>query len=133
MIKSQKKAANSAAQGTAQTETQEATTTPAPVMQILKPETEPAPVAPKPPTLIEIKAKALENFYLAEQHDNLLKQLEKLQQFAAEVGEHATLKMFSNGEKSFTSNDPQAIAQMVEICVSNIKGRIADVEAKLTA
>lgn len=118
-------------QGTAQAEN----TTPAPVMQVLKPEPEqPAkPEQPKPLSISEIKKKAQEMHYLSEQHDNLMQQLEKVQQFAAEVGEDATLRLSSNGVHSFTSKDPAAVAQMVDICIRNIKGRIEEVETKLAA
>jgi len=139
MNKAAKKAADLAAKATGQTENHEATT-PANVMQVLKPETEkkePAPVPQpepkKPISISEIKMKAKETQYLAEQHDNLLMQLEKLQQFAAEVGDEATLRLSSDGLKSFASKDPQAVAQMVEICTSNIQRRIENVEQKLTA
>lgn len=143
MSKTAKKAADLAAKATGQTENHEANT-PANVMQVLKPETEkkePAPdpqpeSQPKPKRILsisEIKMKAKEAQYLAEQHDNLLMQLEKLQQFAAEVGDEATLRLSSDGLKSFSSKDPQAVAQMVEICTSNIQRRIENVEQKLTA
>ncbi|MDD4515377.1 hypothetical protein [Massilibacteroides sp.] len=143
MNKAAKKAADLAAKATGQTENHEANT-PANVMKVLKPETEkkePAPdpqpeSQPKPKRILsisEIKMKAKEAQYLAEQHDNLLMQLEKLQQFAAEVGEEATLRLSSDGLKSFSSKDPQAVAQMVEICTSNIQRRIENVEQKLTA
>lgn len=154
MNKAAKKAADLAAKATGQTENHEANT-PANVMQVLKPETEkkePAPdpqpkpqdqapdpqpeSQPKPKRILsisEIKMKAKEAQYLAEQHDNLLMQLEKLQQFAAEVGDEATLRLSSDGLKSFSSKDPQAVAQMVEICTSNIQRRIENVEQKLTA
>lgn len=134
MSKPAKRVADSAAQATGQTENHEATT-PATVMTVLKPKPEPEPEAKpkKPLSISEIKMKAQEAHYLAEQHDNLLGQLEKLQQFAAEVGEEATLRLSSDGVKSFISKDPQAVAQMVDICVNNIKNRIADVEVKLTA
>ena len=150
MNKATKKAADLAAKATGQTENHEATT-PANVMQVLKPETEKKEPAPdpepepkkqapetqpepkKPLSISEIKMKAKEAQYLAEQHDNLLMQLEKLQQFAAEVGDEATLRLSSDGLKSFASKDPQAVAQMVEICTSNIQRRIENVEQKLTA
>lgn len=132
MSKTVKRVADSAAQATSQTKNHEATT-PANVMTVLKPKTEAAPEPKKLLSISEIKLKAQEAHYLAEQHDNLIGQLEKLQQFAAEVGDEATLRLSSDGLKSFSSKDPQAVAQMVDICISNIKRRISDVEQRLTA
>lgn len=109
-------------------------------MQVLKPEPvneskpdteQPQPV--KPLSISDIKRKAQELHYLAEQHDNLSEQLEKVQQFAAEVGENATLRLTSDGVHSFTSKDPAAVSALVEICIRNIKSRIDEVEAKLAA
>lgn len=111
-----------------------------PTMQVLKPEptteSSPDPEQPqpvKPLSISDIKRKAQEMHYLAEQHDNLTGQLEKVQQFAAEVGENATLRLTSDGQHSFTSKDPAAVSALVEICIRNIKSRIDEVEAKLAA
>ncbi len=106
-------------------------------MQVLKPEPKPEPEPEPTPrrtqNIDEIKRVTRELNYLAEQHDNLMSQLEKVQQFAAEVGEEATLKLYSNGVHSYASKDPAAVSAMVEICISNLKQRIADVELKLKA
>lgn len=105
-----------------------------PTMQVLKPEPETEQPQPaKPLSISDIKRKAQELHYLAEQHDNLSEQLEKVQQFAAEVGENATLRLTSDGVHSFTSKDPAAVTALVEICIRNIKSRIDEVEAKLAA
>jgi len=129
------------------TEDAPATIAPETVMTVLKPEAEQAetttqtdkeePNAPEPlkPVLsvTDIKRKAQELHHLSEQHDNLLEQLNKVQTFAAEVGENATLRLTSDGQHSFSSKDPAAVQAMVNICISNINSRIADVESRLIA
>lgn len=132
MSKSTRTAAAIAAEQNPQPANSQETATP--TMQVLKPEPEteqPQPV--KPLSISDIKRKAQELHYLAEQHDNLSEQLEKVQQFAAEVGENATLRLTSDGVHSFTSKDPAAVTALVEICIRNIKTRIDEVEAKLAA
>lgn len=147
MSKTARKVADIAAENTESQSNSQATNTPAPVMQVLKPEAreepeqpEPEPEAkaqapepPKPVSISEIKRRAQEIYLLSEQHDNLTAQLEKVMEFAAEVGENATLSLSSDGVRKFNSKDPAAVAKMVEICISNIKERINEVEAKLAA
>jgi hypothetical protein len=144
MSKTARKVADIAAENTESQSNSQATNTPAPVMQVLKPEAreepEPEPEAkaqaaepPKPVSISEIKRRAQEIYLLSEQHDNLTAQLEKVMEFAAEVGENATLSLSSDGVRRFNSKDPAAVAKMVEICISNIKERINEVEAKLAA
>jgi len=118
------------------------------VMTVLKPEASqdetqqtkteesiPEPVTPVKPVLsvIDIKRRAQELHFLSEQHDNLLEQLTKVQQFAAEVGENATLRLSSDGVHSFQSKDPAAVQTMINICVANIQGKILEIENRLTA
>lgn len=140
MSKPVKKVAEVAAENTKSQDNNQAQN-PETKMQVLKPEPPKEPEAkpelePKPQKALsieEIKRVSRELVYLSEQHDNLTLQLEKVQQFAAEVGEEATLRLTSNGLNSFSSKDPAAVSAMVEICVSNLKKRIADVEQKLKA
>jgi vacuolar-type H+-ATPase subunit I/STV1 len=141
MNKPVRKVAEVAAENPTSQDNNQATQNPEVKMQVLKPEPpkepepqpEPEPKPQKALSIEEIKRVSRELNYLSEQHDNLTSQLEKVQQFAAEVGEEATLRLTSNGINSFTSKDPAAVSAMVEICVSNLKKRIADVEQKLKA
>lgn len=83
--------------------------------------------------IAEIKRKAQERFYLSEEHDKLNLQLEKIRQFQAEATQDANLRLSSNGANSFTSNDPEAVAQMVEIVINRLNGKIQRLENLLIA
>lgn len=138
MSKAARKAAPEAAQATGQTDSQvnsQATTTPAPVMQVLKPEPEqPAQPEQKPEKLsvYDVIRKVNEKFYLTEQHANQLQQLNKLHDFKSRINVNTCLKLINGGEgNDFTSNDPQAVEMMIGICIDNVKARISDIENQL--
>jgi hypothetical protein len=137
MNKPVRRAAPEAVQAKSQTENSQANDqaapTQEPVMQVLKPEPEPEPEAKQEkPSVYDVIRKVNEQFYLSEQHGNQLQQLNKLHDFKSRINNNTTLKLTNgDGGNDFSSNDPGAVDALIDLCIGNLKRRIADIETAL--